>query len=141
MKRPFRITLLMIIVFFVAAGNGLRLGGSIFFWRTLEEYGARPLYISISGAIWLFIGLFLAWFLWQGRTLGWAVALIGAGVYTTWYWFDRLFIQVPHANWLFALFTNIIILFVFLLILISRKTRLFFQRATYERKSKNPATA
>jgi hypothetical protein len=139
MKRPFGVTFLAIIVVFAAVGNGLRLGEAIFFWKTLEEYGAHPLYIAISGGMWLIAGLFLVWGLWQGKAWGWVAALSGTVGYTAWYWLDRLFLQKPHANWPFALITNVIFLLLILIILFSRKTRRFFQRDVYERKPETPA--
>ncbi len=36
----------------------------------VEEYGASPLYIAISGGIWLIVGLFLALELVAGKNLG-----------------------------------------------------------------------
>jgi hypothetical protein len=133
MKRPIRITLLAIIVFFVSVGNGLRLGETIFFWYTLAEYGAHPFYMAISGAVWLTAGLSLVWGLWQGKAWGWVVTLGGLIGYTIWFWFDRLVIQKPHANLPFVLTGYIVLLTLILIILFSRKTRRFFQKDTHER--------
>jgi hypothetical protein len=138
MKRPFHVIFLAIIVVIYAVDNGLRLGETIFFWNTLEEYGAHPLYIVISGGVWLIAGLFLVWGLWQGKTWGWAAALVGTFGYTAWYWFDRLVLQKPHANWPFVLIANIVFLLLIFMILFSQKTRLFFQRDAYERKPETP---
>jgi hypothetical protein len=138
-KRPFRLICLVLIVAFYVVWNGLRLGETIFFWRTLEKYGAHPLYIAISGGLWIIIGLLLAWGLWLGKAWGWAAAIGGTVGYTAWYWFDRLVMQKPPANWPFVLGSNIIFLLTILTILFSRKTRRFFKRDAYERKPKNPA--
>jgi len=137
-KRPIRVICLVIIVIFAASWNGLRLGETIFFWKTLETYGATPLYIAISGGVWLISGLLLAWSLWLGKAWGWATALGGTVGYTTWYWFDRLIMQKPHANWLFVLLANLVFLLITLLILMSHKTRRFFKRDVYEQKPQTP---
>jgi hypothetical protein len=137
-KHPVRVYLLAIIFLWLAAWNGLRLGETIYFWKTLETYGAHPLYIAISGAIWLMTGLLLAGGIWRGKTWGWVAMLVGIVGYTAWYWFDRLVIQEPPANWPFVLIVNIVILLVLFTILFLPKTRRFFKRDANERKPKNP---
>ena len=131
-KRPVRVISLAIMLVFVAAWNGLRLGQTIFFWKTLQAYGAHPLYIAISGAVWLITGLLLAWGFWLGKAWGWAAVLAGTAAYTAWYWFDRLVLQQPHANWPFVLVANGVFLLIIFTILFSRRTRLFFKRDAYE---------
>jgi hypothetical protein len=126
--RPTGITILAIFILWFAAWNGLRLSEAIFFWKTLEQYGAYSLYISISGGVWLIAGLFLIWGLWQGKAWGWLSALGGTFGYTVWYWIDRLALQKPHSNWPFALIENIIFLIGILIILFSRRTKCFFER-------------
>ena len=133
-KRPIRVYLLAIFVLWLAAWNGLRLGETIFFWKTLGTYGARPLYIAISGAVWLITGLLLTWGLWRGKAWGWAGVLAATAGYTAWYWFDRLVLQQPHANWPFVLIADLVSLLVIFTILFSRRTRLFFKRDANERK-------
>ena len=126
------------LVFWFAAWNGLRLGEALSFWKTLEEYGAYPLYIAMSGGVWLITGLFLVRGLWQGKAWGRLAALGGAAGYASWYWFDRLVLQKPHANWPFAMIATIVFLLLILFILFSRGTRQFFQKDAYERKSETP---
>ena len=128
------------LVLAVAVWNILRLGETVFFWKTLENYGAHPLYIAISGAVWLIAGLLLVWGLWQGKAWGWAAMLGGTAGYTAWYWIDRLVLQKPHANWPFALVANFVFLLIIFAILFSRQTRSFFKRDAYERKPKTPTT-
>jgi len=137
-SRSIGITLLVIFVFWLAVWNGLRLGETIFFWKTLEKYGSHPLYIAISGAVWLIIGLLVAVGLWLGKAWAWAATLGGTAGYTAWYWFDRLVLQKPRANWPFVLIVNIVFLLIIFTILFSRQTRSFFKRDAYERKPKAP---
>jgi len=131
-QRTIGITILAFIGLMLAAWNGLRLGETIFFWKTLETYGAYPLYIAISGGVWLITGLVLVAGLWLGETWGWAATLGGTIAYTAWYWFDRLIMQKPHANWPFVLIANIVFLLIIFLILFSRGTRRFFKRDANE---------
>jgi hypothetical protein len=126
---------------FYTGWNGIRLGETIFFWKTLGQYGAHPLYIAINGAVWLIAGLLLLWGLWLGKAWGWAAVLGGTVGYTTWYWYDRLVVQKPHANWPFVLIGNIIFLLLIFTILFSSKTRRFFKKDAYEQKSKTPTIA
>jgi len=140
-KRPGRVVLLALAVSVFASWNGLRLGEAIFFWKTLAEYGAHPLYIAMSGGVWFIAGLLLAWGLWRGKAWAWLAAIGGAAGYGRWYWFDRLVLQKPHANWPFVLGASVIFLLFILIILFSRNTRRFFQRDAHERKSENPTFA
>lgn len=135
--RPVGVTILAILAFLLAAWNGLRLGEAIFFWKTLAEYGAHPLYIAISGGVWFVAGLLLAWGLWRGKPWAWVAALGGAAGYASWYWFDRLILQQPHANWPFSLIFTVVSVSLILVILFSHNTKRFFQRDSHERKSKN----
>jgi hypothetical protein len=137
-KRPIRVYFLAVVVICLAAWNGLRLGEAIFFWKTLVIYGAHPLYIGISGAVWLVTGLLIVWGFWAGKAWAWAVMLGGTICYTAWYWIDRLLLQKPHANWPFVLIADIIFLLMIFAILFSHSTRSFFKREAYERKPKTP---
>jgi hypothetical protein len=137
-KRPIRVKFLSLFLLAVAVWNGLRLGETIFYWKTLGQFGAHPLYIAISGAVWLVSGLLLVWGLWLGKAWGWVSALGGTVGYTAWYWYDQLVVQKPHANWPFVLIGNIVFLLLIFTILFSRKTRRFFKRDTYEQKPKTP---
>jgi hypothetical protein len=131
-SRSIGVSILVIFVLLLAAWNGLRLGETIFFWKTLEGYGARPLYIALTGAVWLIAGFLLARGLWLGKAWGWAAAIGGTIGYTTWYWFDRLIMQEPHANWPFVLIVNIVFLLIIFMILFSPTTRHFFKRDAHE---------
>jgi hypothetical protein len=82
--RPIRVTLLALLMLVIALWNGLRLGQAIFFWKTLQEYGANPWYIVISGGFWLLGGLALAWGARRGKPWAWAGtigSMIGYGSY------------------------------------------------------------
>jgi len=141
LKRPYRILVLAIFIILFSIWNGLRLGETIFFWQTLATYGAHPLYFAISAAVWLAAGLLIAWSLLAGKAWGWAATLIGIVGYNAWYWFDRLVLQKPHANWPFVLTGDVIFMAIVLIILFSPKTRRYFKRAADERRSQTPTIA
>jgi hypothetical protein len=136
--RPIRISILAICILWFTGSNGLRLGEAIYFWKTLEEYRLSPLYISLSGGLWLTIGLTLVWGLWQGKAWARMAVTIGTILYTFWYWFDRLVLEKPHANWPFVLSANIILLLIFFSILFSQKSSLFYKRDVHERQPETP---
>lgn len=135
-KRPMSLTIIIVLILCSAVWNGLRMSEAILFWNSLVEYGAHPLYISMSGGIWFLIGLILVWSLWKGRKWGWMASLATVVSYSTWYWLDRIILQKPHANWLFALIVNIILFLTIIFLMISRKMRAYFQEESYERKPK-----
>jgi hypothetical protein len=140
-NRPIRLVLLVVFVLCIAGSNGVRLYEAIFFWKTLAEYGAYPFYISLSGGFWLLYGLFTGWSLWLGKKWGRMVAFIGTAGYFSWYWLDRLVLQGRHSNWLFTLVADIFFAIGIISILKSHKTRLFFQKENYGRKSETTTLA
>lgn len=128
-RRPLRVTLLTFAALLLAGWGALRFGEAIAFWPVLREYGARPtpLYLAISGGVWLLTGLALAAGLWLGKNWAWYAALAAAAGCGLWYWCDRLFLQQPRANWPFALGVTLAALLSVFLILFSRSTLSFFQ--------------
>jgi hypothetical protein len=136
--RPLRISILAICILWFTALNGLRMGEAIYFWRTLTEYRVSPLYISLSGGLWLIAGLKLVWGLLQGKAWARTAVTCGTILYTFWYWFDRLVLEEPHANWPFVLTANIILLLILFSILFSQKSSLFYKRDAHERQPETP---
>jgi hypothetical protein len=127
-RRPTSITLLVLLILGLALWNGLRLSQAIFFWKTLQEYGASPWYIAISGGFWLLAGLALTWGAWIGKPWAWVTFIGGALGYGFWYWIDRLVLQLQHANWPFALAFTVLLACFSAFILFSPKTRAYFYK-------------
>lgn len=128
-SRPKRVIFLGWVVMILAIWNVLRLGWAAFFWHTLDEYaaGAGPLCIFITGTLWFLGWGFLAWGIWTTRTWAWKLALASVFLYPVWFWLDRLILQRGHASWIFSLIFTIIWFGIFLLILLTHKTRAFFR--------------
>ncbi len=124
--RPIRVTLLAIVFLLFALFEGFRLVDSIYYWKTLLEYGAQSLYLALSGAVWSIGGLLLVWGLWRGKRWAWLGSVIGAVGFMIWYWLDRLLLQQPHNNGTFAVIASCFILLVILLTLLTRRTRHYF---------------
>jgi len=136
MKRPFSVTFLLYLVLCLTAWSGLRLASAIQWWGTLLEFAAPPgpLYIAISGAVWLVAGIGLLWGIWQAKTLI-RVALAGVGAgFVLWYWCDRLLLQASRANWPFALGTTLLLLVLVMICVAHPGTRSYFtQREKHDR--------
>jgi len=136
MKRPFSATILLWLVLILITWSGLRLLSAIQWWGTLLEFASPPgpLYIAISGGLWLIAGIILLWGMW--RIKAWIRhALLGTGAgFTVWYWGDRLLIQSAHENWPFATGATILLLIIVIVCIAHPSTKeLFTQREKYDR--------
>ena len=133
-KQPFRVTLLSGLVLILTIWNFIRVWTALA-WRTvLNEFSSQPtsVIITVSGAIWMFMGMLMLWGIWQKKA--WAAKLLlGASAgYTVWYWSERLIWQSPHPNWPFAVIVNLVLLGF---ILFATKS---LSREAYEQKNENP---
>jgi uncharacterized membrane protein len=126
--RPLGILLLEIIVLGNAFWNGLRLTEAIYFRKTLEIYGASLQYIALSGGFWFISAISLGIGIWYKRIWAWPVSIVGITSYCTWYWIDRLYLQVPHSNWLYSLVVTIVLAVILISILLSAKARRYFYK-------------
>ncbi len=127
-NRPIAVTSLALLVLTLSVWNGLRLGAAIASWQVLIEYGAKPLYIAISGSTWALLGLPLFFGLWRGKAWARKMAYITAAGYASWVWFDRLVLQTPHANWPFALAVTVALLSFTFITLSLRGSKFFFSK-------------
>ncbi len=130
MKRPRLVSLLAVLIFLIGIWNGFRMVEAALFWKVLAEYHLNPgpLYVSTSGGFWLLAALFLTYGLWLGKSWSWWASIGASLAYALWYWTDRLLLQVPHANWPFALAVTLIVLAVISLALFSPATLRFLKR-------------
>jgi hypothetical protein len=126
MKQPIGVTCLLIFVLFDDIINLLRLCEAIFFWKVLEKYHASPLYLAITGGIWLIVSSGLIFGIWSKKKWAWAGSIVWLCCFAAWYWFDRLVVEIPHANWPFTLFWTFLILGISAIILFNHKTRDYF---------------
>jgi len=127
--RPLSVTLLAIGVLIFAGINLVRLVVSL----QQREFLAgllpiSPYYLSISGLVWLVVGLVIAWSLWTGRRWAAWVAMLGVLAYTIYYWLDRLLLAAdkPGYNWLFSAVANLLLMGIVYWALNNRKARNFF---------------
>jgi hypothetical protein len=128
-RHTFGVMALSVLITYFALMNGLRLGEAIFSWKVLVKYGAPSIYICLIGGGWLIVGVFLVWSLWREKSWGKPAALVGTGLYTIWYWLDRLLFQKPHSNYLFVAIFDILI--------ITLSFFVFFSSSKLKGKSRN----
>jgi hypothetical protein len=132
---PFRVTVLIWVVLILTAWNALRLW-TAFAWKTqISEYAPQsgPLYIGLTGAVWVTIGLGTLWGIWQPGKRSRLLTVGAAVVYSAWYWSDRLLMQEKRSDWLFVAALNLLLL---TWVVFSTKSR-YFQREAYEREPEN----
>jgi len=130
-KRPFRATILLALVLLLTIWNALR-AWTAFSWRNvLTEFSGGPLYIGVSGLIWVGIGIWLLLSLWRKKANARMLLFASAASYSVWVWIERLFIQTPRENWLFALIVNLVLLSFVLF------ASNFWKREAHERKSED----
>jgi hypothetical protein len=133
-KQPFRVTLLLLLVLILTIWNLIRVWTSLAWSEVLNEFSSQPssIIITVSGAIWMFAGIFTLWSIWQKKA--WMAKLIlgAAAGYIVWYWSERLIWQRPHPNWPFAVIVNLVLLGF---ILFTTKS---LSREAYEQKNENP---
>jgi hypothetical protein len=135
-KRPFRVTLLALLVLFLTVWNAIRVWTALEWRDVLNEFSSQPTstITAASGALWTVIGIFVLWSIWQQKA--WTAKLLpgAAAGYTVWYWSERLIWQSPHPNWPFAVIVNLALI-IFILFCIKS-----LSQEAYERKIENPKT-
>jgi len=125
---PNRIQILIMLLMVPTFWNGLRFAEALIFWKTLQEYGARPgpLYMAVSGGVWLVCGIALIAGIGKKKAWAWYATLGAATGYPVWVWADRLFVQKPHANWPFGLIATLTCMLLVVIIMITPRTRNYF---------------
>ncbi len=136
-KWPFRLQLLAGLIAYFSLWNLVRLITSLDWFGALETYVPRPgpVYIGITGALWMLVGLFLLWCMWRGRRRTWVIILIASGLYAAWFWLDRLIVQPEtRANWPFTLAITLLLLAFIAAVLLDRRNQSILEREAYERE-------
>ena len=120
-KRPTRSANVSIITLFVLCFTlwyAVRIYSSINNWQVLLEFGTGPAYILVTGLLWFSAGLCLLGLLWKRHPFTIRAGLVLAGLYTVWYWVDRLYIQVsPAPNVVFSAILSTVLLIIYSFIL------------------------
>jgi len=143
-KRPFSVTLLLWLVLSLSAWGAVRLFAAFRWWSVLNEFGARlsPLYLSITGAGWIVVGVVLLWSLFSGKSWARLAIPISIFLWVMEYWVERMFFESPRANFSFALIASIFLFIVTSISAFNQKTKRFFIRSEeHEQPNKHSDSA
>jgi len=127
--RPAGVTLLALGVLSIAGLNLLRGQQAIVAWDFLQSLPrVSPLYLASSGLVWGLLGLPLAWGLWRGYRWTPRFTLLFVGLYTLYFWLDRLLLTTEGlgVNWPCMAAINIIVILYTWWTLTRPKTRAYF---------------
>lgn len=132
LKRPFSVTVLIVVVLIFTSLNGFRCLEAFQYWHFLTSLSmsVSPAYLAISGAIWVLIGIALIWILWRGQPSAPRILQVVAVIYGLYYWLDRwlLTVSILRERWPFALLMTALGLIFIFVALTRPKVRTFFGR-------------
>ena len=132
-KRPFTVTILILVVLIFTTLNALRFVSTIDTWTFLSASPVNvPIgYLAVTGAFWALAGSPLALGLFFRRQWSLRLAQILTLLYAVYYWADRLWIAEPNAisiRWPFSLGLTILLLIYTFLVLSHPKVRMFLSK-------------
>jgi hypothetical protein len=140
-KRPFGVTLLLLMVLSLLAWGIIRLYAAFRWWTVLIEFRSTvsPLYLSITGAGWGMVGCVLLWSMFAGKPWSPRAIFTSILVWLIEYWIERVFFESARANLPFAVVGSILIISITLISTLHKSTKNFFTRSEeYEQHNKNP---
>lgn len=136
MKRPFPVTLSIVLVLILTSFNVLRAWTSAAWQDIMTEFSVQipPGFSAGMGVLWTVVGAILSIGIWQKKDWSAKMLLGTAAGYTVWYWSERFIWQNPRLNIPFAVFINLVCLII---IYFASKS---LSREAYERNTENPET-
>jgi hypothetical protein len=143
-RRPFGVTLLLWLVLSLSAWGLVRLLAALRWWTVLYEFEARlsPLFLAITGALWLIGGGVLLWGLFGGGRWTYRAIPMAIAVWLVEYWSERLFFESPRANLPFALIASLLLFIVTLISALHPRTKEFLIRSEeYEQPNEDSDSA
>ena len=142
-KRPFGVTLFLLMVLSLSAWGLLRFFAALSWWGLLSQFGARlnPLYLSITGAGWTVAGGVLLWSVLTRKPWARAAMPICIVLWLIEYWVERIFFEAQRANLLFATLVSIFWLVITFIITLNPNTKIFFTRSEEHEQPKDPTPA
>lgn len=129
-SRPFSVTVIAVVVLYVAATNLLRTIQSALNWDVLAGLlSFSPVYLLVSGLTWSISGAWLVWGLWRGRAWARLFSVLFFFAYSLYFWIDRLFLpgsSIRNNNWIFYICLQIVVLSYLVWIMSRKRTRRYF---------------
>jgi len=128
-KRPFPVTLLLLIVFLYTTWNGIRLFGSIKYWGIMIEYNAfpGPLYLAIISIVWVLVGTLCLIGLIKKLPGSITMINISTLLYSSWYWFDRFFFRNNLQSFWLPMLFSLITVAIMIFLLHHTKTKNYYR--------------
>ncbi len=142
-KRPFRTTLCGLLVLITVASRLVRLETGIAWAGVLKSYAPLPgpVYIGVTGGIWVAAGCAILWGLWRRTRWGRWSLLIGAWLYAIWAWADRILLQAGGSpNWKFDLIWTVLVLGFITAVCLDIGVRKSLGEEAHEREPKDPSS-
>jgi uncharacterized protein YjeT (DUF2065 family) len=130
-KRPFGVTLFLWMVLSLSVWGLLRFFAALNWRDILSQYQASlsPLYLSITGAVWVVAGAVLLWSILAGKRWSHLAIPITITLWLLEYWIERIFFQSPRANLPFMIAISILLLVITLISTFNRKTKNFLLKS------------
>ena len=142
--RPFSVTVIAVVVLYVAATNLLRTIQSALNWDVLAGlFSFSPAYLTVSGLAWGISGAWLVWGLWRGSARARRSCVVFFLAYSMYFWIDRLILPgsaIRNNNWIFQVCLQTVVLSYLVWIMSRKRTRQYFGEP-YEYRSEDPAAA
>jgi len=131
LKRPFSVTLLLLLVLSLSVWGVIRFVAAIRWWGLLNEFGSSlsPLYLSITGAGWGVVGGVLSSGILSRKRWARPAIVTSILLWLIEYWIERIFFQEGRANLFFALTCTIVVFVITLVIIRLKSTTYFFIRS------------
>jgi hypothetical protein len=134
-KIPLTVTGMAWAVLIVAIWNLFRFGSALANWTMLQELAPRPgpWYIALTASFWT-LACFAAWRAIRRRYIhAQGVYLLTLYGYAAWWWADRLFLQQPRTNGVFAVLVTALLLIDIAADFFNRRATIYFtKRETHE---------
>ena len=129
-SRPFSVTVIAVVVLYVAATNLLRMIQSALNWDILARLlSFSPAYLTVSGMAWGISGAWLVWGLWRGRAWARRSSVFFFLAYSIYFWIDRFSIPgsvLRNNNWLFHIGLQVVLLAFLTWTMNRKKSREYF---------------
>ena len=143
-RLPFRITLILWVVLTSTAWNVVRVWTGISWRIPLAAYAREPgpLYVAVSGAVFVLLGVSVLWGFWRREWWAARALLLGAWIYVLWVWADRLIFQTQdRSNWPFAAVLTAAFLAWTTIVALDKRNQAYLGKEANERKFQHHPSA
>jgi hypothetical protein len=136
MKRnyPGGVKYLIFLTFLIGVWNLIRFLATISFWNLLSEYEIKggPLFIAISGAVWMIVAFYVGFSVLQAKPWSWGMSLGLLSSYGLWILFDQMVFHTTRINQNFELIITLLWLVMSGIVLSSKYVRNYFHEQSRE---------